>query len=262
MEITFKGRHTSVPERFRRHATAKLAKLEKLDQKALRIDVEVSQERNPRQSDHSERVELTIRSRGPAIRAEAAADDRYAALDLAFAKLEARLRRMSERRKTRRSEATVRSAEAVGAVAAPRAGEDTAAAPVVVAALLEEELVFDVPTRGRKGRVNGRGRPETVVQLPDMPEDAGDRDFADYADDTDAEASVSGLVPIQMEGDGPLVVREKLHVSHPMTIDQALLEMELVGHDFFLFHDRDCDRFSVVYRRRGYDYGVIRLVEQ
>jgi ribosomal subunit interface protein len=259
MDITFKGRHTSVPERFRRHATAKLAKLEKLDQKALRIDVEVSQERNPRQSDHSERVELTIRSRGPAIRAEAAADDRYAALDLAFAKLEARLRRMSERRKTRRSEATLRSAEAVGAVAAPRAGADTTAAP---AALLEEEPLFDVATRGRRGRMNGRARPETVVQLPEMPEDAGERDFADFADDTDAEASVSGLVPIQMEGDGPLVVREKVHLSHPMTIDQALLEMELVGHDFFLFHDRDCDRFSVVYRRRGYDYGVIRLVEE
>src|SRR6201993_2004658 len=85
MEITFKGRHTSVPERFRRHASTKLAKLEKLDHNAIRIDVEVSKERNPRQSDRSERVELTIRSRGPAIRAEAAADDRYAAPDLAVA---------------------------------------------------------------------------------------------------------------------------------------------------------------------------------
>jgi hypothetical protein len=64
-----------------------------------------------------------------------------------------------------------------------------------------------------------------------------------------------------MEGDGPLVVREKEHPAKPMTIDQALLEMELVGHDFYLFHDSKCDRFSVVYRRRGYDYGVIRLVE-
>jgi hypothetical protein len=72
----------------------------------------------------------------------------------------------------------------------------------------------------------------------------------------------SGLVPIQMEGDGPLVLREKVHAARPMTIDQALLEMELVGHDFYLFHDRECDRFSVVYRRRGYDYGVIRLVEE
>ena len=69
-------------------------------------------------------------------------------------------------------------------------------------------------------------------------------------------------ITIKMEGDGPLVLREKVHAARPMTIDQALLEMELVGHDFYLFHDRDCDRFSVVYRRRGYDYGVIRLVEE
>lgn len=261
MEITFKGRHTSVPERFRRHATAKLAKLEKLDQRAIRVDVEVSTERNPRQSDHSERVELTIRSRGPAIRAEAAADDRYAALDLAFAKLEARLRRVSERRKTRRAEATVRSAESVGAVSAQ--GGANMAAPFA-AALLDEEPVFDVAGRGRRGRMNGRPRTETVVELPAMPDDTdySERDFGDYEDDTDAEASVSGLVPIQMEGEGPLVVREKVHFSHPMTIDQALLEMELVGHDFYLFHDSDCGRFSVVYRRRGYDYGVIRLIEQ
>jgi ribosomal subunit interface protein len=263
MDITFKGRHTSVPERFRRHAIAKLAKLEKLDQKAIRIDVEVSSERNPRQSDRSERVELTIRSRGPAIRAEAAADDRYAALDLAFAKLEARLRRASERRKSRHADLSVRSADAVGAVSASH-GPQTAAG-AVDAAVGEEEPVFDLAaTRGRRGRMNGRPRPETVLPLPELSEEGGysERDFADYTDDTDAEASVSGLVPIQMEGEGPLVVREKVHLSHPMTIDQALLEMELVGHDFYLFHDIGCDRFSVVYRRRGYDYGVIRLVEE
>jgi len=46
-----------------------------------------------------------------------------------------------------------------------------------------------------------------------------------------------------------------------MTIDQALFEMELVGHDFFLFRDSDGGGPSVVYRRRGYQYGVIRLVE-
>ncbi len=72
----------------------------------------------------------------------------------------------------------------------------------------------------------------------------------------------SGLIASPREGDGPLILREKVHAARPMTIDQALLEMELVGHDFYLFHDRECDRFSVVYRRRGYDYGVIRLVEE
>ncbi|MGN6132394.1 MAG: ribosome hibernation-promoting factor, HPF/YfiA family [Nocardioidaceae bacterium] len=65
--------------------------------------------------------------------------------------------------------------------------------------------------------------------------------------------------PITVMGDGPLVVREKTHTAEPMTLDQALYEMELVGHDFFLFVDKESERPSVVYRRRGYDYGVISL---
>ena len=65
--------------------------------------------------------------------------------------------------------------------------------------------------------------------------------------------------PITVLGDGPLVVREKAHKAAPMTLDQALYEMELVGHDFFLFVDKETERPSVVYRRRGYDYGVICL---
>ena len=65
--------------------------------------------------------------------------------------------------------------------------------------------------------------------------------------------------PITVTGDGPLVVREKTHPANPMTLDQALYEMELVGHDFYLFVDKESERPSVVYRRRGYDYGVISL---
>src|ERR1700748_875180 len=124
MEVIVRGRHITVPARFRQHAAAKLAKLEKLEQKAVRIDVEVSEERTPRQADRRERVELTIRTRGPAIRAEAAADDRYTALDLAFAKLESRLRRACDRRKGRHSDSgTVRS-PALAGVAAPSAAGD------------------------------------------------------------------------------------------------------------------------------------------
>jgi hypothetical protein len=70
------------------------------------------------------------------------------------------------------------------------------------------------------------------------------------------------IVAIEMQGEGPLVVREKVHAACPMTIDQALFEMELVGHDFFLFTDTIGGLPSVVYRRRGYQYGVIRLVEE
>jgi ribosomal subunit interface protein len=260
MDITFKGRHTTVPERFRRHATAKLAKLEKLDQRAIRADVEVSKENNPRQADRCTRVEVTIRSRGPAIRAEAAADEMYAALDLAFAKLEGQLRRAAERRKGRRTDVPVRSVDAASAVSATRTGQAAAAGALLETAgpeeaALELAAITESVTVGRpRGRrkVNGKGRQESLVPLPAMPEAAENLDSGD----------TSGLVPIQMEGDGPLVVREKFHPSGPMTIDQALLEMELVGHDFYAYHDSQCGKFSVVYRRRGYDYGVIRLVEE
>lgn len=60
-------------------------------------------------------------------------------------------------------------------------------------------------------------------------------------------------------GDSPIEVREKVHTSAPMTLDQALREMELVGHDFYLFHDLETDKASVVYRRRGWSYGVLHL---
>jgi ribosomal subunit interface protein len=277
MEITFKGRRTSVPERFRRHASAKLAKLEKLDHNAIRVDVEVSTERNPRQADRSERVELTVRSRGPAIRAEAAADDRYAALDLAFTKLEGRLRKAAERRKVRKGDLTVRSTDALAAVAAAPAEASSMAADAVVladvaipaipapdaAAMLKGTPVGRKANDRANGRANGHRRGETVVPLPAMPEDDADRDYDfGFRNGAEAEAGVSGLLPIQMEGDGPLVVREKFHSSQAMTIDQALFEMELVGHAFFAYHDSDCGKFSVVYRRRGYDYGVIRLVDE
>ncbi|MEV0684601.1 ribosome-associated translation inhibitor RaiA [Nocardia sp. NPDC050378] len=63
----------------------------------------------------------------------------------------------------------------------------------------------------------------------------------------------------QDEGPGH-IVRTKDHPATPMTVDDALYQMELVGHDFFLFHDKETDRPSVVYRRHAFDYGLIRLV--
>ncbi|HEY2441933.1 MAG TPA: ribosome-associated translation inhibitor RaiA [Streptosporangiaceae bacterium] len=228
MDIVFMGRHTNVQDRFRQHATIKLAKLGKLDQKVIRIDVEVSQEHNPRQHGRRERVELTIRSRGPAIRAEAAADDRFAALDLALAKLEARVRRSCDRRKARHSH---------HGIAKTPVAANGSAAPAAPA-----------------------GPADAVPGADDRPEQAFARSIADEA--TRATDSADGLVPIEMEGDGPLVVRQKFHAASPMTIDQALFEMELVGHDFYLFQDKDSGHSSVVYRRCGYRYGVIRLVEE
>jgi ribosomal subunit interface protein len=195
VDIVVRGRHTEVPERFRQHVEEKLARVGKLDGKVIRIDVEVCRERNPRQADTAERVELTCATRGPVIRAEAAASDPYAALDLAFAKLEARLRKAADRRRVHRGARTPLS---VAAATAALSQEPEAPAPEV-----EEEFE-----------------------------------------------------------EGPLVVREKVHKAAPMTLDEALFEMELVGHDFFLFADEKSGLPSVVYRRRGYDYGVIRLEAQ
>jgi ribosomal subunit interface protein len=74
-------------------------------------------------------------------------------------------------------------------------------------------------------------------------------------EDTD----VRTVAGIEVHGDGPLVVREKNFTSSPLTLAQALDEMELVGHDFFLYLDASSSQPSVVYRRKAYDYGVIHL---
>ena len=235
MDIIFKGRRTDVQERFRRHASAKLGRIERLDSRANRIDVEISTERNPRQSDRRERVELTIRSRGPVIRAEAAADDRYAALDRALAKLEARLRRLGDRRKNRHSASPADRGAALRPVSAAD-GQPVSAGP---------GSGPGAEGNRRTGRASG-SRP--AINGPPDPQPP-------------AATGVDDVIPIQMEGDGPLVVREKFHKATPMSIDQALLEMELVGHDFYLFRDDACGHPSVVYRRHGYQYGLIRLIE-
>ncbi len=216
MDIIFHGRRTSVQERFREYATAKLSKIVKLDQKTISVDVEVTLERNPRQSSQRERVELTLYSRGPVMRAEAAADDRFMALDRALAKLETHVRRACDRRKARNS------------------GHSLTTEMGTVPALPVEAAAAD---GDGSAQADGFDWPETDLEL-------------------------DGIVPIPMEGDGPLVVREKYHSATPMTIDRALHEMELVGHDFFLFRDEKCHLPSVVYRRQGYNYGVIRLVEE
>ena len=240
MDIIFKGRRTDVQERFRSYASAKLSRITKLAHKAIRVDVEVSAERNPRQSGRRERVELTILSRGPAIRAEAAADDRFAALDRALAKLEERLRRSGDRRKSARH-----GAPSAGRIPGPRSGA-AAAGP---AATYAEASLWDLGTPGLSG--NGA-----------EPDRTAGAQRAEPAAEDEAAEEAAGVVPIQMEGDCPVVVREKFHAAAPVSVDQALFEMELVGHDFYLFRDEQCGLPSVVYRRHGYQYGLIRLVEQ
>jgi ribosomal subunit interface protein len=268
VDIVITGRRTEVTERFRRQAEEKLVKVSQFNPGAHRIDVELSHERNPRQSSQCERVEITVRDKGPVIRAEACAEDPLAALDIAFGKLLERLRRMGDRKKVhhgRHAPVSVRGAgllptsEPAGhgvEVAATVAGGGIGLAVAERSALNGNQLngdhVHDSDGTIRDGHLHdsqlpGSSRAGTAVADPAFDE------LADLADRGDLPEGAEDLA------DSPVVIRTKDHTATPMTIDQALYEMELVGHDFYLFVDAACGKPSVVYRRRGWNYGVIRL---
>jgi ribosomal subunit interface protein len=221
LDIVVKGRRTEVTDRFREHVKDKLGRLEKLDSKAYRVDVELCHESNPRLAGSCDRVELTLRSKGPVVRAEAAAQDPYGALDIAVAKLEERLRRAADRRRTRHQQHHGHASQVRGAARVdpePADFDEQAAAAADLASAEQAEEVKE--TAGQNGNPGDDG----VVMSA-----------------------------------GPLVVREKAHDATPLSLDDALHRMELVGHDFYLFCDAESGLPSVVYRRRGYTYGVLRL---
>lgn len=74
--------------------------------------------------------------------------------------------------------------------------------------------------------------------------------WEDAPDDATREIPLAGT---------PITIRSKTHMGQPMTTSDAIDEMELVGHDFYLFHDAESGLPSAVYRRRGWTYGVIHL---
>jgi ribosomal subunit interface protein len=200
VEIVVKGRHLAldVGEAFKVHCVEKLERLERLDAQLMRLDVELSHEPNPRQAGHAQRVEITVRTRGPVVRAEAAAHDCYAAFEKALDKLEHRLRRAASR----------------------------------------------------------RGASHSHSHHAHVPAPLDIEDLGATVSDSEAEPAQD---PDQLEVGSGLVVREKVHQGGPMSIEDALHAMELVGHDFYLYCDSATGKPSVVYRRRGYDYGVLRL---
>jgi ribosomal subunit interface protein len=197
IEVVVRGRNVEVPAHFRQHVTDKLARVERYDNKIVRADVELQHEKNRRQKNGCQHIEITCRTRGPVVRAEACAADFYQALELVMDKLERRLRHAADRRRVHHGRRTPTSVALA-----------TASAVAVI-------------------------------------------DRIETTDDLDGD---------DLFEDGPgRVVREKEHPAKPMSVDQALFEMELVGHDFYLFADADTGRPTVVYRRHAYDYGVIRL---
>ncbi|MBV8933228.1 MAG: ribosome-associated translation inhibitor RaiA [Kutzneria sp.] len=230
MDIVVKGRNVEVPEHYRVHVADKLARLERYDRKVIRFDVELFHEPNRRQSKNCQRVEITVKGRGPVVRAQACAGDFYGALDSAVSKLESRLRKLHDRRRVHYGRRGPAAASALGGVAE---GSVEDRGPRISTAVLD--------TDSRSYSVTEIRSTESDLDhlMPKVPAQRWDTD-----------------VPARLPGQ---VVREKERDAKPMTIDQALCQMELVGHDFYLFHDVDKECPSVVYRRKGFDYGVIRL---
>lgn len=211
MDITVVARNAEIHPNFRAYVEEKVAKVTQFYPRAQRIDVELTHERNPRQADTAERIELTVFGKGPIIRAEAQSADRYAAVDIAAGKLFERLRRVRDRAKDHRRRYD--------------AHEDFEAA------------VDAVP----------------VVEAVDTGKDAPAATIPSAADLKVGEAREEQL------GDSPVIVRQKVHEAEPMSLDEALYQMELVGHPFFLFIDKETKQPCVIYHRHGWTYGVLRL---
>lgn len=199
MDIVVTGRQCTISPELKELVTERLATIERLRDRVIRVEVEFQANDSQKHPSDAITVQLTVRSRGPVVRAEANAEDKMAAFDVALDRLKSQLRRAADRRKTHRG---LRAA--------------------------------------------------SVAEFPAPEEGAANAETADEVPTT----NVAGLV---VTGDGPLVVREKVFETAPLTLAQALDEMELVGHDFFLYQDAESGRPSVVYRRKAYNYGVIQL---
>lgn len=208
MDIVVKGRNVTLSESFRAHVEDKVSKVEQLAPRALRVEVVLTHDPNVRQPENTERIEITVVAKGPVLRAEATASDKYAALDLAWAKLLERLRRARDRQKISRQ------------------GKHRNASTAEVLAEME-------------------------VVDPVIPSEKEEEPAPKNVDHT------GGRVP--SEGDSPVVLREKKFPATPIALDEAINRMEMVGHDFYLFIDEASQKPSVVYKRRGWSYGVISL---
>ena len=234
MDVVVHGRQVQITQRFRAYVSDKLSRLDRFGVPLQVIDCEVIRQQNPRTTGTGFIVELTGRGRGPVIRAEARSSDQHSAFDLALDKLEQRLRRASDRRTDRTRRVPAREI--------PRSVE--------------------VAASERSGR-----RAASVIRPGELPApspgDESDNRSADQAPSSHRPSPEPSGRPTStadvVYADGPIVVRDKTHPSSPMSVADALHAMELVGHDFFLFEDIETRRAAVVYRRQGYDYGLLRL---
>jgi putative sigma-54 modulation protein len=180
MQVTVKGRNTEVPEKLRAHAEQKLTKVKRFDDRILAMDVEFSEERNPRVAE-PHKVEVTVTTKSRLVRAEARAADPAAAVDQVIDRLERQIKKLKGRRVDRTQHA------------------------------------------------------EGVKAMAPQPEPR-------ELDEQPAESTFARYKRIEMK---------------PMTPEEAVAQMEILGYDFFLFSNAETQQANVVYRRRYGGYGLI-----
>ena len=198
MDVIVSGRHCKISDDIRAQVEDTISSVEKWRDRVQRVEVVFTVQDTKGAKDQAITCEITLRSRGPVVRAVGQAADKMVAFDKAAERLRTQLTKAADRRRSRRG--------------------------------LRVSQVLDVPAA----------------------------DITGEAPDIIATRKIAG--DVEVTGDGPLYVKEKVFPGAPLTLAQALDEMELVGHDFFLYVDSETQAPSVVYRRRkGYNFGVIHL---
>ncbi|KMY23058.1 ribosomal subunit interface protein [Actinobaculum suis] len=128
---------------------------------------------------------------------------------------------------------------------------------------LASSKLFERLRRARDRKKDHRrgGKPQEVEPLNLRPEDVNVKPDAEEEHPEEARHAPTHLgetVESQL-GDSPVIVRDKLYEAEPITVDEALYQMEMVGHPFFIFIDKETKQPCAVYRRHGWTYGIIRL---
>jgi ribosomal subunit interface protein len=203
MQVIVKGRNTHVPQKLKDLATHKLEKVQRFLDKIISMEIEFSEEHNPRIAD-KHTVEVTLTTKAHVLRAHASGPDPTSAVDGVLDKLEAQVKKLKGKF-VRRGSRTSRAMR--GILRAPRTiGEET----------------------DNHNARNGRNHPiESLEEL-----EAG-------------------------EEDEPRITRVTRFTVKPMTVEEAVLQMESLGHDFYLFINAESEQAGVVYRRQDGSYGLI-----
>lgn len=170
MRIIVKGKNFQIGDALRDHASQKIEKLEKVFEGILEAVVELTVEKNPSITD-KQRVEVTLYTKGPTIRAVNNNEDMYLAIDQIVPKLEKQIIKY-------------------------------------------------------KGKA-----------------------FAKHPVNHKEEDSIRKMVPE--------VVKRKAFDLKPMSVEEAVLQIDLIGHDFFVFRNSESDKINIIYKRQDGDYGLI-----